>query len=121
MILNSHTDVWDVSGEQPFWLNVGVRQLRWRTVDKAVLTLYAELSRPPGQWLCALEEAPAVLEIVHKGCGSRDEYVSEEVFIRLSRCRLGHKWMENLVVESLSDQGVVQIFVNVVGCLEVLL
>jgi len=120
MVLNSHTDVWDVSEEQPFWLNVGVRQLRWRTVDKAVMTLYSDISRPPGQWLCDLEEAPSVLEVVHRDCGRRDVYFPDEVIIRLSDCKLGHKRIENLVVECLSDVDVVRIFVSIVGRLEIL-
>lgn len=120
IVISSHMDVWDVSTEQPVWLNVGVSQIRWRSLDRAVMTLYSALSRPEGRWLYELEKAPSTLEIIHKQCGQRDEYISEEGIIRLKDCKLGPKWTGNVVAECPNDAVIVQIFVNVVGQLEIL-
>lgn len=100
------------------WLNVGVREVRWRNLDKAVMTLYSILPLPQAVRLYDWQAAPSALEILSKECGYRNEYDPTQVIARLDQCHLGHKWIEHLVVESPDEAGEINIFVKVVGRLQ---
>lgn len=123
---STDTNLFDVSNETPVWLeNIRVEKVEWKpTPDgpqsniRALVVIYGWL--PEAKWLIDLTDS-ACFEIDHKEDGLRHEYIPDNIFMRLSDCKIIGKKITNPVSRYDKESCAIPIYVTLECDMEVLL